>query len=589
MINKFYTTVLILVFFTMHNVLCMEENIFEQENHFSNYFSTVARSLHENFKSAGYISLYCEMLKEINALPYEGQVDALSHMIREVVDKNRSLTKKLCLVAMDLYQGKVLGTRFEKRVRDQIIEKILIFQGKSQQNIFKRLKNICLSQSSVDDSDEREKEKEKEEEPNEEILVLKQQFVESINNAMDFFPYGDLEGIKETLSTLFVEYSHLGLKEQGELLIYASCVYSQNSCLSEALSSMASTINANIQGRNTKKLLGTSSVDYEVDEWSMVSINQDVSKHTSLPTIYEQQVKNLVWGSAKNSGRSDLTKKASKFYAILWKGKSTKTGNPSLYDCIFFLPIGMTIKSLNLKTKNVIDIIMSKNNPLFVNKKEYKIPGLQYETFWHGDEKFFAYINNQEKNPIKFLLSPPYFIRAYADGVLEVDNVRENEHFSFRNKHFGLITALTIKNQHGLISSSLDGNLKLWNLKKKKCEHSIQYLDSIQDSTLFEDIIYFLSENNFHGGKILSWIGDKEFADININTDGVTAFKAREDGFILGMNNGNLKFIKIGNKMNAPKTVSTVLSGPIVAIQCIDELVIAQSDTHAAVVLIPID
>ena len=118
MYMKFFNqTIFIIILFSTNLFFAMEHN--PPHNHFRD----LAEEISKNYKGPTYFTLYSTMLQQLTHLSPENQLNALTHMISVVVEKNRPLSKKFCSLVRDRYESTIEGTSYEHDAQHYIRDK----------------------------------------------------------------------------------------------------------------------------------------------------------------------------------------------------------------------------------------------------------------------------------------------------------------------------------------------------------------------------------------------------------------------------------------------------------------------------------
>ena len=507
-------------------------------DNFGEYFITVARNLNKHYENKKYSALYQTMLGELNELSYEGQIEALSHMIREVVNKNRSLTENLCLVVLNLFDTKIKGTGIEDAIRHQIVERILSLQSSDKPKIFEKLEALCFQGSTkIKVACKNEKEKEKSSGQSEELV---KRFCTGLVAWSEMFKCGD-SGVSRDIINTLLDDLNVTLEDQCAIL------------------------------QEAKNRMNKGYIQRELKRY-LLSLQKFVKKK-----------------ELENAPKASLKKKKFTLKGhIVGKDIDFAYCRPFIYGHLLFLPAkNGTVHCLDLQGREYHKPYkLTGKNPLFIAKEDCTIPGMTCEKIAHPclrKQMIFAYFNNDLICPSKVLFEYPYLVRAY-DTSLEIDNVKEGEHFSFEEKHNGTVTSLIFVGLHRLLSGSTDKTVKFWNLRKKRYKGTIDCWRPVKDIAIFDTMIFSLTDNALMNCDP----EDRSAFPMDIDAHRAEVFRSRNDGFIFGLNNGNLRYIKIDKKIQEPITIKTGIEGSIMKLTCLEDIVIAQSEKDCAMVHLPL-
>ncbi len=566
----------IIIAFTF--IVCLNfSGIFSMEDGLGEHCSMVARNLHEMYdKNGAYLGLFQDMLKELTTLSYKEQVNALSYMINEVIDKNWSLTKKFCLVVMDLYESKIRDTESEEIVRNLIIEKIIL-PGRKQK-VFTRLKNLCSLRSSAQIAQKICYEKEKEKETTD-LDSIAGEFVGGLKACGEIFSCNDSDLSKDIIVGLLNNYSTMLLKDQPRLL-------------------------RNVQERLSDEPI----IAKEVGKYAQLlqKLLDDNASHSAVSSLHNNGFydRNRSY-SDMHSGRDHhkdvspmehLLDEASKVHGprrhtIIVKVDSSLACKPYFFDRFVFLPQhNGLVDCYDLKEKLLVKTYMTQNNePLFFADENYSIPDLVTETLCPPSFMFHTisvYFNAQENRPTRIHFEYPYLVRAYENGSLEIDNIKDDEHFSFREKHAGEITGFTMEDSYKLFSGSTDKTIKVWDLKDKKYIKVFPCNSAVKSIALYNPVLVYLTENALIGIHLDN--GTEFYAPFDVTN--VVTLKVRDDGLLMGMKDGKLKFIEHSDKEpREPRELDIRIQDPITDIYSMGETIIAQSACESTVLHLPFD
>lgn len=601
--NKNNAALALFFFLNFYIITPMEEQAawhnVTDESALNDTFMGYAENLAASFGKENFSGIYYSVIDELDRLPFQEQIEALSVMIK-YVEKNRQVTKKILLIVKNRFEN-ACKNGYQETIAPLIYEKILAPQQSSTLRLIERLTNKINPYLGSLNGYEKEKEKELDD-----SLEIEDKTNEFCNQIAEWWYLSeDPTIIPQLVQNLNVSFDKeiIILNKSKEKLDDPAIVSALNSYVRTLQGTLrndcARAIGRKRSNRSTQHkscslardlMVGPSenfnhsenmqhSMKHPIDEFFDFSEEDCI---TLMP--FDDEGSCITLAQGRNIKKK---KKSNEIESIL---EDALTARPYKIGSILAFPFkahGLLFYCLDQKKFIESSHCFEGKNPLLVTDKFFAIPGLNNLQMAHPLDKdrfINAYCAEGESSLLtKILFSYPYFIRGFDDGSIEVADLTTQENFSFKG-HNGSVTGLALLNKKILVSGSHDARGCLWNLSTKRSDGYFQCDEPIQDITVFEEsIIYALIKN-----KILNCDPEtKKVYETPFDAKGACALTSRPDGLILGFSDGVIRAIKIDNRAHSPVKVDTGITDPIEGIYCFSgDKVVVQSPHKSAILTI---